>query len=338
MFYSQNSSNNSVFLPREKKYNSFHSDLSATSPMPPSEVRKEIHALVNEDKLRNGYNSSKMSQHSNFSQNRAQTNSQPNYSQNYSDMNRSHNLTVSEFSDNFDFTPSSHSFLDNMKNKQMGGASRFSEMYDENDITGDSMNRNINSISTDSMDNSSNYNRSKRMVMARSNNSQRGDSQRSDSQRSDSQRSDSQRNNSQYSDSQRSNSQYSDSQYSDRMARSTFSDLSNSNNDYDDESEYSSSHSSRKPARELPDSIKKRQNLRTFLSDNGVKGGLEITSLIEKYINESGVDKKKNLDEAIKIAKERMLDDIKKGKIEQIIQKIKDDMKAKREEKKKLKQ
>lgn len=93
----------------------------------------------------------------------------------------------------------------------------------------------------------------------------------------------------------------------------------------------------RRTSRELPPAIKKRQELRKFMKDNGITGGIEISSVIEKYLNDSGVNKKTNLDEAIRIAKENIIKDKKSGKIDKVINDFKEEFARRREKKKKQK-
>ena len=364
-----NNQNNSVFLAKEKK-NSAPSDLSATSPMPASEIQREIDALIHEDKFKKSNsnqnlpsipkmtNSNQNNQYfkNNYDLPQIPSAQQPNFSYNKMINPQNYNTQYSAQSYNTPYsaqnsaqnsaqysaqsynTPYSAQNYNNTPygaqsynlSKQSGGASRNisrsksrpSETYDENDITAETMSRssdnntgNISSAS-DSMYNSNNYNKSKKMVMNRSTNLQ-------------------------YNDTSNNSQTYNDEDESERMARTTYSDNSNSNYEDFQDDEFTESSMDReqgrnngKMSRTLPDAIKKRHAFREFLKDNGITGGLEINSLLEKYIDESGVDKKKNLDEAIKRAKEKMLDDKKKGVLEKRMLKIKEEMKARREAKK----
>lgn len=124
-----------------------------------------------------------------------------------------------------------------------------------------------------------------------------------------------------------------------QMSRNIYTeDYSDEQSDeYDEKPNRSMSREKSIVKRELPDAIKKRQELRTFLKENGITGGLEISPLIEKYLDESGFDKKENLDKAIDAAKKKMLKDQSNGTIDKLLQKFKTDIKNKREAKKKNK-
>ncbi|ARF09308.1 hypothetical protein Catovirus_2_257 [Catovirus CTV1] len=92
-----------------------------------------------------------------------------------------------------------------------------------------------------------------------------------------------------------------------------------------------------KPKKELPESIRKRLDAKKTMKDNGITGGIELSSVLETYLKETGLDLKKDLDKAIKIALDKMMSDKRKGTLEKIIQEAKDEIKRKREEKKKNK-
>ncbi len=94
---------------------------------------------------------------------------------------------------------------------------------------------------------------------------------------------------------------------------------------------------SKEQSRELPEAIKKRHVLRAFLKEHGITGGLPLSAVIEKYLDESGVDKKTNLDKAIKYAKEKILEDKKKGIFDKRLKETEKAQKEAREEKKRNK-
>lgn len=134
--------------------------------------------------------------------------------------------------------------------------------------------------------------------------------------------------------------------YNNKMSRSKYAiskgnkydTTEESDESYDDNLSSEQYDASPKLKRTSPESFKKRQEFRRFLKENDISGGIEIASLMEKYINESGIDKKENLDKAIDAAKKKILKDKSNGSLDKIIEKIKLDMKNKREAKKKSKQ